>query len=156
TGKHENDWNGACLLLHHLGRHFGTHNNHVRPQLGQLPCQHTHPIDIARRPTDIDTQVTPLDPTQFGKSLREQRVLYLCIGVIPTPWPEHAEEPCLLSARRERPRCRRAAEKSDEVAPPCSRCHLALPREGNLANEATVSCRDRAVCDLTSHPRGPS
>jgi hypothetical protein len=43
----------------------------------------------------------------------------------------------LLSARRERPGDRRAAERDQQLPPPDSDCHTPLPREVRKGNDTT-------------------
>ena len=59
-------------------------------------------------------------------------------GSIFVAWPEHADAPhavALLRAHREWPR-RRAAEPSDEFAPPKANAHLPLPWPSRISTPA--------------------
>jgi hypothetical protein len=47
---------------------------------------------------------------------------------------DSGQRPRLLRARRERPCCRRAAEQSEEFAPPDAKCHL-IPPAGRVRAE---------------------
>src|SRR5438874_3460160 len=57
--------------------------------------------------------------------------------------------PRLLRPYRQRPSCRSAAEKNDELAPPDVICHPILPAQA--VKRRTIACLDLTVCDLL-HP----
>src|SRR5262249_48548576 len=62
---------------------------------------------------------TAIDPTAFLETLQEGADPGLCFRIILGICHQHADAPHLLRlrARRERPRCRRAAEHRNELAP---------------------------------------
>jgi hypothetical protein len=72
-------------------------------------------------PAGFDPQVAAFAPSQLAERLCERREPGLSLGIASGEIYEHADAPHrlgLLRARNERPRCRRAAEQCDEVAPP--------------------------------------
>jgi hypothetical protein len=90
-------------------------------QADQLLRERSYPIDVTAAPTKVHPHIAAVGPTQARKRLRECRVATLPLRIIFVVRHEHADAPyavALLRARRERPRDRRAAERSDEFAPP--------------------------------------
>ncbi len=69
--------------------------------------------------SNIDLDIASLRPTQFLKLLAKSRNLRLPLRIAFLVSHHHADpgHRRLLRARRERPRCRRTAEKRDELAP---------------------------------------
>ena len=79
-------------------------------------------IGVARAPAAVDAHVATDRQSEFLKPLQERRVAGLRFRIIRRKGIEHTDAPhtlALLRTRAERPRCRRAAEKRDELAPPC-------------------------------------
>src|SRR5262249_13774350 len=91
--------------------------------LHQLARIFMHARDIAAGPAPLDLQVPSLSPSQFRKSLPKCNNARLRHRVVLADTHEHTEAPhalCLLRARRERPRRRRAAYSRDKLSPPHS------------------------------------
>ena len=68
----------------------------------------------------IDPHIVAVGPTQLLQPLQECRDAYIAILIVPGQARKHADAPHaigLLRTRRHRPRCRRAAEQRDELAP---------------------------------------
>jgi hypothetical protein len=89
-------------------------------QADQLVRERSCPIDVTAGITKVHPHVAAIGPTQPRKRLRERRDESLRQGIVFVERREHANAAhavALLCARREWPR-RRAAEPSDEVAPP--------------------------------------
>src|SRR5262249_28794465 len=91
--------------------------NHAHLTADQISRQLRKPIETAFRPAVLDGHVLALDMARFGEppvegihELRNQS------GRLRVEHPNNRHRR-LLRARRERPRGRRAAEKSNEVAP---------------------------------------
>src|SRR5262249_160899 len=77
-----------------------------------------NPRRITATPSDFKLHIAIFGPTQLMQQLYEHRETGL-LGCRFGRTHEHADPPHplgLLCARRERPRCRRAAEKRDELA----------------------------------------
>jgi hypothetical protein len=99
-------------------------------QANQLLRERSYPIGVTAAPPKIDPQMAANGPTQVRKRLRERRDAKLLIRIVFVARPKHADAPhavALLRARSERPRDRRAAEKSDEFASSKAKPHLPLP-----------------------------
>src|SRR5215475_13672525 len=65
-------------------------------------------------------RVAAVEPAQLREPLEERRYAGLKLRIVSGAGHQHADTPYALAlrrARRERPCCRRAAEKRDEVAP---------------------------------------
>src|SRR5215813_6450684 len=74
-------------------------------------------------PAGIDPQVAALAPSQLAERLCERGEPGLPLGIVRGDIREHADAPRAfgqLRARRKRPRCRRATEQRNELAPPHS------------------------------------
>jgi hypothetical protein len=76
---------------------------------------------IARTPAKVDPHVAAVGPAQLLQRLQERRYPGSSFQVVCWKGYEHADAPNAfgLRPRRERPRSRRAAKQSDEVASPC-------------------------------------
>src|SRR6516165_3571155 len=73
------------------------------------------------RPASIDPQIAAVHPAQFLQLLDERSALRPSFRIALRPAHQYADPAHLLGllrACRERPRCRRAAEQRDELAPP--------------------------------------
>src|SRR5262249_16154723 len=78
-------------------------------------------IDIVLAPAGVGPDVAAAAPSQLLQGLLECRQLDLAAWIVRGPVHEHTEPPHalgLLRARRERPRCRCAAEQRDEIVLP--------------------------------------
>ena len=74
-------------------------------------------------PAILDPHVAAIGPAQLLQPLQERRVASLPFRIVRGQIHEYTDAPHslgLLRPRRERPRCRRAAEQRDELAPPHS------------------------------------
>src|SRR5262249_5775442 len=92
-------------------------SNHADPTLNKLGCQRRQTVVATLRPAILDPDVLALDIASLLQALPEcrndMRIALRCGRI------EEADNwHILLRARRERPRCRRAAQKRDELAPP--------------------------------------
>jgi hypothetical protein len=98
----------------------GCHDD-VGLQTDQLLRERWYPIGVIAPPPKVRPHVAAIGPTQVGKRLRERRDARLHHGLVFVAPHEHADAPyyavALLRPRRKRP-SRRAAEPSDELAPP--------------------------------------
>ena len=56
-------------------------DDHVGLQCHQFFRESPYPIDVTPPPTNLRQQVAALDPSQFGKPLREPRELGLPLGI---------------------------------------------------------------------------
>ena len=75
-------------------------------------------LDAPLRPTILDRDGTALDPAEFAQTLDKRcRALALSRCCSPAQDADGRQSARLLSARRDRPRGRRAAEQRDELAP---------------------------------------
>jgi len=93
---------------------------YVTMMSGCRPTNSSYPIDVIAAPTKVHPHVAAIGPTQARERLREGGEARLHQGIVFVAHHEHADAPyapILLRVRRERP-CRRAAESSDEFAPP--------------------------------------
>src|SRR5262249_9156193 len=114
----DQDWPGAGRLLQR--RHAA---GHCQDDVGREPHQFLRilaiAVNLARSPTEVDSQVAAHRPTELLQPLQERCEASLVVGIVRIPRHEHTDPPhplALLRARRERPR-RRAAEQRDELAP---------------------------------------
>src|SRR5262249_47670823 len=77
-------------------------------------------IVITHAPTVIDPQVAAFAPAQFLQALQKRRAPRPRFGIVRGQVHEHADPAhplALLRLRHHRPRCRRATEQRDELAP---------------------------------------
>jgi hypothetical protein len=117
---HEHDRHGAGGLLDHRQVRRGSGQDHVRHQPDQLRSIDACEFGITGVPANVDAEILAFGPSQLAESLDKGRHIRLRCGLRRGAVHEHADPPHLirlLRARRERPCCRRAAEKGDEVAP---------------------------------------
>src|SRR5262245_1329865 len=78
-------------------------------------------FEIGRGKAMINPHIVAVGPAQLLQPLLECREAYLLVLIVHSRGREHADasHPLgLLRLRRERPRCRRAADKRDELASP--------------------------------------
>src|SRR5262245_14553281 len=116
----EHDWYGAGRLLqrrHAAGR--------CQDDVGREPHQFLRilaiAVNLARSPTEVDSQVAAHRPTELLQPLQERCEASLVVGIVRIPRHEHTNPPhplALLRPCRQRPSRRRAAEKADELASP--------------------------------------
>src|SRR5215467_10773278 len=123
SGTCKYDRQGASSLLH---RHHGrpaSGKDDVRRERNQLCRLLANVGGIGRGPADIELYVAADAPACFLQSLLKCPHASLILSIIRNGGHEYADAPhalALLRARRERPRCRCAAEQRDELAPPHS------------------------------------
>src|SRR5215472_8116645 len=92
----------------------------VRRERGQFCCVPANFAGIGRGPANVDAHVAADGPSQQRQLLQERPDPGLPFRIVRSCGQEHADPTdalTLLSARRERPRDRRAAEQRDERAP---------------------------------------
>src|SRR5262249_22477897 len=92
----------------------------VRRETQQLRGRGTYPTAVARTPLDINLNIGVDSPAEFLESLPEPCSPELSFPIVLGVKHQHANPPHaprLLRARRERPRNRRAANKSEEFPP---------------------------------------
>src|SRR3984957_18227124 len=127
--NHEYDRDRARLALQR-GRHrSAVGEDGVGPQLDQLLSVGSHPIDIAAGPAIVDAKIAAFGPAQLPKIRDKRRENGLGVRITLIGRHQHTNAPRsvgLLRARRQRPCCRRATEKRDELAPP----HVPPPGSG--------------------------
>src|SRR5215813_10833911 len=93
-------------------------------------------------PPKFDCQVLAFTKASLFKTLTESRCKALkCFSGPAVKKPDHRHRR-LLRARRERPRCSRAAECSQQFPPSDGDCHTPLPCEVRKGNDTTPrGCR---------------
>ena len=103
--------------------------DHSHLALNQIGCHGWQSIVLTFSPTLLGSDVLPLDKSNLVQALEERGYergpLPSCYA---TKQPDHRHRR-LLSSRRERPRCHRAADQRDELAPsicPPGLKHVAL------------------------------
>src|SRR5262249_2865576 len=114
----------------------------------QLPRNRAIALDIAGPPPVLDAHIAADDPAQFAEPLQERCVAGFVFGIVRYSGHEYPDAPHalrLLRACGERPRCRRAAEQRDELAPVHSITSSALPssEDGNFKPSAFAALRLR-------------
>ena len=80
----------------------------------QFSCVFAHSVGLVVAPSIVDADVLPDSPTQLLQALCKSRQAGVSFHIVRSEWREHADAPHplgLLRARRERPRCCRAAER---------------------------------------------
>ena len=95
--------------------------DHVRLERHELRDLLETASGIARAPAMVDPQVGADAPAELLQSLLERRHIKLRLLIVGRDIHQHADAPHpagLLRPRRERPRCCRAANKRNELAPP--------------------------------------
>src|SRR6516165_7911245 len=116
---HEHDRQGARSPLQRRHALGATGQHDIRGERDQFRRVLALVFDIVLAPARVDPRVATLAPAQLLQDLLERRDTYLTLWIVSRHVHEHANAPPalrLLRARRERPRCRRAAKKRDELA----------------------------------------
>src|SRR5262249_35736869 len=120
----EHDRHGARRLQQRRhDRDATSSQNYIGCERNQFRRLFANALGIAHGPAIFDARVAAVGPTKLLQALRESGEPGLTFRIIGGEIHEHADAPhrlALLRARRERPRCRRAAEQRDEGAPPHS------------------------------------
>src|SRR5262249_14559256 len=103
-----------------------------------------HPFDPAVGPPVVDSNVSSVNEPYFGETAAK------CVHVVRPGRSRDAvnrayDRDCLLRASGQRPRCRRAAELRDEIAPPHS---ITLSARARSVGGTSMSSA-LAVCILT-------
>src|SRR5450759_3004332 len=124
TNRIDNDceYNWHCTGCPDQRRHgrVADSQNNVGPERNQFCRIFPHGGATACAATNVDLDVAALSPAKSLKLLRERSDAEFGLRVVPGDAREHADAPhtlALLRARGERPRCCRAAEEGDELAP---------------------------------------
>src|SRR5262249_12370200 len=118
--SHKHDRHGAGRLYRGCRGGAGSAKDDVRRECDQFFGVSTTAVEIRSAPAVIDSHVVTDGPSQLRQRLHECSDAGLCFLVVCGLGHEHADAPhplALLPARRKRPRCRRAAEQRDELAP---------------------------------------
>src|SRR5262245_31638947 len=84
----------------------------------QIGCEVGQSLDLVLRPAILDHDILALDVAGFTNPLPEGGQITCTIGKRRTAEETDHRHRRLLRARRERPRCCRAADERDELAPP--------------------------------------
>ena len=99
----------------------GRGQNDVRRERQKLLGISLKTTGVARCPAVVDPHVAAVGPAQLLQPLQERRDAGLSFRIVGGEVHEHADAPhplALLRARRERPGCRRAAERTKKFSPP--------------------------------------
>ena len=110
---------------------WGISGKVIRRQVCKFLCKSVQALNIARSPAIIDLNVPAVCPSKFLEPVLKHFNIGTPVHVAFGEYRQHTDAPhslALLCARRERPRCRRAAEQRDELAP-SSFDHLVGARE---------------------------
>ena len=115
----EDDRNRIGRPLQGQSARCGMRDNHIGGKRHQLLGEGGDAIRTSRRPAVVDAQIASIDPSQGLQAVvqpgdHQLRLLIAFADARQDRDPPHA----LLSARRQWPRHRRAAEKRDDVAAP--------------------------------------
>jgi hypothetical protein len=119
TYLHEDNRDRARLLEHRRSYRCGVGEDQVGLQIDEFLRKFAHQIRIRHWPAMLDPDVTALCPAELQKPLAQRRSPPRGFRIVLGIRHQHADarHPLwLLRARCERPRKRRAAEQSDEVA----------------------------------------
>src|SRR5262245_22842401 len=95
--------------------------NDVRSKRGQFRRVSANVAFIGGSPAGVDPHIATDAPAQLLQPLQERPDTGLKFHIVRSGGQDYADEPHplgLLRAHRERPRCRRAAEQRNELAPP--------------------------------------
>jgi hypothetical protein len=117
----EYDWDRAGLPVQCAGDLSGMCKQHIGPQVDQLFREGLR-LRTSGRKTSLDVDITALRPSEPLQLLSKFHDARLGFRIVLGQAHQHPDAPHplrLLRARRERPRCRRAAEKGDEHAAFC-------------------------------------
>src|SRR5262249_50922842 len=105
---------------HLLGRpsRVSSCDNDVDLEPDELGCDLAETLSASLRPAILDCDGTPLDPSELAQSLHKSagEVSPTCGGAY-SQEANGRQPAALLRARRERPCCRAAEQRSDELAP---------------------------------------
>src|SRR5262249_31037391 len=130
-GQCKDNRDNRCRLLDRNGGWCSPRDNDIYLEPGELGGYLCEPTGASVGPAIVDRNGAILNPTEFAQSLYETA----------TPMPpsrrrgrskksDGRQFARLLRARRERPRCRRAAECCQQFPPSDGDCHAPLPCEG--------------------------
>src|SRR5262245_56308312 len=113
----ENDWNCRGRSFQRQRRRSGERRNDGYPTTNQIGRQRRQLIVAALRPAIFYRQILALDIAGFLQALTEStQAVFVQVRRIAAQKSDHGHHR-LLRTRCERPRCRCAAEKRDELAP---------------------------------------
>src|SRR5262249_8834865 len=141
---HEHDRLRARGLLQRRHAHGATGQKGIRGKRDQFRRILALAIDIVLAPAGLDPHIA-VTPAQLPQDLPERRYAGLTLWIVGGHVHQHADPAHpfgLLRARRERPRCCRAAEQRDELAP-----FHSITSSARASNEAGTS-RPRAFAVL--------
>ena len=110
----------------------------LNPQIDQFAHQAWLPVVRAICPPIFDGHVLALDVASFLQALAERSHEIFCPRLGSAVEGPDRGQSLLLRARRERPRCRRAAEQRDELAASDESCHLIPQPEGLRPHDSKV------------------
>ena len=116
----EHDGDGFGFVLKGGGDPGGVSQQHIGLQCDQFIREGVHPIDIGGGIADDDLDVATLHPSQFAEGLLECRQPRDVLRIVLGPAKQYADPPhrsALLRTSGQRPACRHAAKKRDELAP---------------------------------------
>ena len=148
----EDDRYAAGLLQQRLQRQRAADQDHVRIEAHELFRLGADAPGVGAAPAIVDAGVAAVGPPQLLQRLPERREIGLHCWIVLGERIQHAnpsDAVGLLRARREGPRCRRAAEQRDELAP----FHV---EHGGLPPLRAVSAADwpvRSVFHTSSLPQ---
>src|SRR5262249_52735782 len=116
---HENDRHGAGRLQQRPRGCTATRQDDVGGEGNQFRRVFANALGVAHAPADVDANVATVGPAQLRQRLCDRQHAPLRYQIVRRETHEYADapHPLLLRARRERPRCRRAAEQRYELAP---------------------------------------
>src|SRR5215471_10376482 len=106
---HKDDWNRPRLPLDGNGRYVRACQDDVGLQADQLLREGSYPIVVTTGPTNVQTNVATIGPTQVRKRSPERRDARLRYGIVFVAWHEHADPThplSLLCPHHHRPRRR--------------------------------------------------
>ena len=122
-------------------------------QRNQFGCVFVSVVDIACGPASVDPHVAAIGPAQLLQTLHERRDSSLRFQIVCGQRHEHADMPhglVLLRACGERPRCCRAGNCCDEIAPshegaPNRRTHTLPHRKEAVVHHSKLGCATSVV-----------
>src|SRR5262249_56756346 len=111
----EYDWDGRSHLL--CCRDSGPNcEDDIHLETDELGCDFAIALVASLRPAILDSDGSALDPAKFTQPLHESRGPRIPVQRRARPQKADGWQLRLLRPRRERPRCRCAAEQRDELA----------------------------------------
>ena len=134
--RHEYDGDRPVDRAHCHHCRIAPDHDQLRGRGDQVQCRGFQPVQVAGRMPVDNAHIPPLGPAKRLQALLEGGHAQWESWIGFRHGREHADAPHslgLLRARRERPRCRRAAEQRDELAPfPLTETHDDPPARTRL------------------------